>query len=222
MSSLVADLIANTRKMLYPNSAAAINNDQVVAAASALFRRRGYSATTEDESCDATGVSPPVLKEKFGARHGLLIRTLQVYAAGQLAALESGLAASESPWKWVTSAVVFDDGRLPLDISGCYLAATTSSLSEWDFEVRELSRTSYAKIAEVFARALLEARDRDELRADVDIEDAALVLLTAMQGIEFLRRASLDRVHTHATASIITALTIAYAKQDSDTITQTL
>lgn len=222
MSLLVASPIANIRKMLCPNSVAAIDKDQVIAAASAQFRRRGYGATTEAELCDATGVTPSVLKEKFGGRQGLLIRTLQVYVAGQLAALESGLAASESPWKWVTSAVVFDDGRLPLDISGCYLAAAAASLSDRDFAVRELSRTTYAKIAEVFARALLEARNRGELRADVDIEDAALVFLVAMQGIEFLRRACLDRAHTHATTSIITALTSAYANQDSDSITETI
>ena len=215
MSPRVADLTASTRKILNPGSAAEIDYDQVIAAAADQFRRRGYRTTTEAALCEATGLTPSVLAVTFGGRRGLLIRTLEVYCAGQLAALETELAASESPWKWITAVVVFEDGRLPLDISGCYLSVAASSLSDLDSEVRSLSRRTFAQITRLFARALVEARDRGELRTDVDIEEAALVMLTTMQGIEFLRRASLDRALSHATTSVIAALTSAYANQDS-------
>ena len=216
VSPLVSDLMAGTRKMFTLDSPAGIDQDQVVATALAYFRRRGYGATTEFELCDALGVTPAVLAKNFGGRHGILIRTLEIYAAGQMAALESELAESESPWKWITAVVVFEDGRLPLDISGCYLSVIASSLSGVDSEVRALSRATYAKITEVFARALTEARDLGELRPGVDIEEAALVMLTTMQGIEFLRRASLDRAFSHANTAVIAALTTAYANQKRD------
>ncbi|MET4705273.1 TetR family transcriptional regulator [Frigoribacterium sp. UYMn621] len=214
MSPSVPDLIASTRKIFKPGSAAEVDHDRVCEAAAEQFRRRGYRATTEAALCEATGLSPSVLAATFGGRRGLLIRTLEVYCAGQLAALETELAACESPWKWITSVVVFEDGRLLLDTSGCYLSVAASSLGDLDPEVRALSRRTFAQITRLFARALAEARDRGELRPQVDIEEAALVMLTTMQGIEFLRRASLDRAFSHATTSVIAALTSAYANQD--------
>lgn len=52
-----------------------------VAAAAAVFRQRGYTATSVDHLVDATGVHRGSLYGVFGSKHGLFLRVLDQAAA---------------------------------------------------------------------------------------------------------------------------------------------
>lgn len=59
-----------------------------VAAAAAVFRQRGYAATSVDHLVEATGVHRGSLYGVFGSKYGLFGRVLDSAAAGEMAAAE--------------------------------------------------------------------------------------------------------------------------------------
>ncbi|MGC4029812.1 MAG: helix-turn-helix domain-containing protein [Steroidobacteraceae bacterium] len=52
-----------------------------VAAAAAVFRRRGYAATSIDHLVEATGMHRGSLYGVFGSKHGLFLRVLDAAAS---------------------------------------------------------------------------------------------------------------------------------------------
>jgi TetR/AcrR family transcriptional regulator, transcriptional repressor for nem operon len=95
---------------------------------------------------------------------------------------------------------------------GCFLALSTSALSQRDPQVHKAARDTYEFILDLFTSALQEARELGEIRADVNVDDAALAMLTAMQGIEFLRKSGIDdEAGDRAKRSTVATLTAAFA-----------
>jgi hypothetical protein len=104
---------------------------------------------------------------------GAFIRTLEDYCSSQTAGLAESRGAGESPWRWALSAVAFEDGgRLDLKPVGCFLALSTSALSQRDPQVHKAARDTYEFILDLFTSALQEARELGEIRADVNVDEA--------------------------------------------------
>lgn len=184
----------------------------VVTTARQQFWHNGYEATSMTELCEATGVASQSLYGAFGSKHDLFVRTLDDYCTRQIAGLKVSQEAATAPWDWLMAAVTFEDGgRLGLTRDGCYLSDSAAALARLDDDVRDASRRTFGQILRVFATALTRAKAQGGLRADVDVDQAALALLTAMQGIEFLRKSGLDDEHFEkAKTSTVTALTRAF------------
>lgn len=188
----------------------------MVLAARGQFWGHGYHATTMADLCAATGLASQSLYGAFGSKHGLFVRTLEEYCDDQVLGLRAGLASAASPWAWLLAAVGFDDGgRTELTADGCYLSGSTSALARLDADVDAASQRTYASILDLFGEAAEAAQARGEIRSDTASEQVALSLLTAMQGIEFLRRTSLDEAtFARAKASVVKSLELAYAATD--------
>ncbi|GHS88500.1 TetR family transcriptional regulator [Actinomycetota bacterium] len=187
---------------------------EVLIAAREQFWHQGYEATSMSDLCAATGVASQSLYGAFGSKHDLFVRTLDEYCAGQVSGLEAGWrGTTTSPWTWLMAAVTFEDGgRLDLTVDGCYLACSTSARARLDDDVRDASRRTYDRILDVFTAAVADGQAQDEVRTDVAAGLVARTLLTAMQGLEFVRKSGLDdAAFTDAKAGMVDALTRAYA-----------
>jgi TetR/AcrR family transcriptional regulator, transcriptional repressor for nem operon len=190
---------------------------EVLLAARQQFWHQGYEATSMADLVKATGIASQSLYGAFGSKHDLFVRTLTDYCTSQVAGLAASEAANEraatSAWAWLMAAVTFDDGgRLGLGEDGCYLSGSAVALARLDADVQDAARTTYDGILEIFRLALARARDIGELQAGVDVDQAAYALLTAMQGIEFLRKASLaEDEFDQAKSAAVATLTRAYA-----------
>ncbi|MEV4555445.1 hypothetical protein AB0K51_00445 [Kitasatospora sp. NPDC049285] len=104
-----------------------------------------------------------------------------------------------------------DSARLGLTEDGCYLSGSAAALARQDDDVSETARRTYECIIAVFTTALQRARVAGEIRSDTDIEKAALSLLAAMQGIEFLRKSGMeDARFQEAKAGIVDTVSRAY------------
>lgn len=184
----------------------------VLLAARAQFWHRGYAGTSMSDLCDATGVASQSLYGAFGSKHDLFVRTLDDYCAEQLAGLDAGRRAAESPWRWLLAAVTFEDGgRIGLTSDGCYLSGSTTALSRLDPDVHAASQRTYERILAMFAEMVAQAQRSSEVRDDVDARQIAYALLAAMQGLEFVRKSGVGEAFDAAKASVVDALERAYA-----------
>ncbi len=182
-------------------------------AARQQFWHQGYEATSMADLVKATGVASQSLYGAFGSKHDLFVRTLDDYCTSQVAGLAASEHAAASPWAWLMAAVTFDDGgRLGLGEDGCYLSGSAVARARLDEDVQGASERTYDQMLRTFMTALRRARAGGELRADADLDDVALALLTAMQGIEFLRKSGIgEQRFSQAKAAAVATLTRAYA-----------
>ncbi len=191
----------------------AFDEKAAIAAARRQFWRHGYDGTSMAALCEATGMGSQSIYGAFGSKHGLFLRTLEDYCSSQVEGLTASEDDATSGWDWLMAAVTFDDGgRLGLGEDGCYLSGSAVARARLDEDVQNASKQTYARILGCFDAALRRARAAGELREDVDLDGAALALLTAMQGIEFLRKSGIDgRQFAKAKAPAVDTLTRAYA-----------
>ncbi|MDO8209613.1 TetR/AcrR family transcriptional regulator [Conexibacter sp. CPCC 206217] len=185
----------------------------VVVTARELFWQRGFDGASMSDLCEATGVASQSLYRVFGSKHGLFVRTLEDYCDRQLAGLARAQGADRPPWEWLMAAVTFEDGgRVDLGPDGCFLSSSSTARSRIDADVRAAAQRTYERIRELFAVMLERARAAGDVRADIDVDDAAMALLTAMQGIEFLRKSGIQEERfEQAKRSTVAMLTAAYA-----------
>ncbi len=191
----------------------AFDEKAAIGAARQQFWRHGYDGTSMAALCEATGMGSQSIYGAFGSKHGLFLRTLEDYCSSQVEGLTASEDTATSGWAWLMAAVTFDDGgRLGLGEDGCYLSGSTVARARLDEDVQKASKRTYGRILRTFKTALRRAHEDGELREDVDLDDAALALLTAMQGIEFLRKSGIDRRQfAKAKAAAVDTLTRAYA-----------
>lgn len=169
------------------------DEDTVIEAARNQFWHHGYEGTSMAQLCEATGVGSQSLYGAFGSKRDLFVRTLGDYCGNQLTGLTQSEEAASDSWAWLMAAVTFeDDGRIGLTRDGCYLSDSAAALSRLDDKVHDASRRTFTEILGVFATALTRAKSQGVVRPDVNVEEAALSLLVAMQGVEFLRKSGLD------------------------------
>jgi AcrR family transcriptional regulator len=189
------------------------HEDEVVTAARERFRATGYDGTSMSDLVDATGVASQSLYGAFGSKHGLFVRALDSYCASQGTGLAAVAETTETPWQTALAAVTFDEGGRPeLTAEGCFLSSSTAALSRRDDAVREAWGRAYADLHEFFVSLLRRARILGEVRPEVIVEDAAVAMIVAMQGIEFLRKSGAgEDVFASAKRSTTAALTAAYA-----------
>ncbi|NMO55347.1 TetR/AcrR family transcriptional regulator [Actinoplanes sp. TBRC 11911] len=188
------------------------DEDEVVAAARERFWATGYDGTSMSDLVEATGVASQSLYGAFGSKHGLFMRTLHAYCTGQIAGLTAAAEKMQSPWQTALAAVTFDEGGRPeLTPEGCFLSSSAVTMSRRDHAVRELWEQTYDDVLRVFVHLLRRARDLGEIRPDVNIDDAAVAMIVAMQGIEFLRKSGAsDEIYATAKRATTATLTAAY------------
>lgn len=64
------------------------DESSAVAAAAAVFRQRGYAATSVDHLVEATGVHRASLYGTFGSKHGLFVRVLDSVETNSMSSAE--------------------------------------------------------------------------------------------------------------------------------------
>jgi TetR/AcrR family transcriptional repressor of nem operon len=186
----------------------------VLEAARDVFWRQGYDGASLAGLRQATGVGSQSLYGAFGTKHDLFMRTLDDYCDRRLDGLSTSREQATSAWQWLLAVVTLEDDQgIATNVDGCFLAGSTSNLARLDPGVRDLATRTYERIADCFCEAVEAARRSGELRADVDPRPAAVALLTAMQGLEFMRRTNSEELFDAARRSVRDGLCRAYAVQ---------
>ena len=144
---------------------------------------------------DGVGVLPGSLHAAFGSKHDLFVPALRSYAALSAesvdALLEDGLVLPQLRHLLVDVlvAAVTVPGR------GCMLGNTAAEMVPDDEEAGDVVRTAFRELEGIVARALEQAKDSGEIRADVDCDAQATLLVALMQGLHVLARVEEDPMH---------------------------
>jgi AcrR family transcriptional regulator len=154
----------------------ATRRDELVAVATRLFAERGYHGTSMADLADAMGVQKGSLYSLTESKHELLVSVTRDGAAAFHRALD-GVPESEPPLERIRLAL-----RAHLEVVAAQVDAATVFTREWRF-LEEPERTSFRaerrRYEERWRDLCREAAERGALRADLDVEAAVLLVLSA-------------------------------------------
>lgn len=156
-----------------------------------LFWRNGYARTSTQQLVAELGIARASLYGTFGSKRGLYLAALDRYLAGAggqapehvAQRAESGLAAVRA---LLEAATALPEQGLP---PGCFSVNATVEHGDGDSEVSPRLDHNRDRMESVFKDALARARAEETLRADVDLDMAAVLLSTVLNGLQVLSRA---------------------------------
>lgn len=145
------------------------------------FWSHGYEGTSISDLEEATGLGRQSLYNTFGGKRELFARAVEHYRVqaeeGRVRISESGLAGVRALFDTSLEFLLGEgDGR------GCFLGRVRLDPSGVEVAGASCDRNE-GSIAGFLRRRLLEARDRGELRPEVDVDVAAGLLLTLSRGV---------------------------------------
>ena len=141
-----------------------------------LFAQKGYHGTSIGDIAEALGVQKGTLYSHIDSKEELLDETLSEGAAAFHAALDE-IPDDAAPVEKVRLAL-----RGHLRVVGEQLDVATVFVQEWRYlegERREAFVAERRRYEERIRELLREGRDLGELRSDLDVGSAALLLLSA-------------------------------------------
>ncbi|MEV5560390.1 TetR/AcrR family transcriptional regulator [Nonomuraea wenchangensis] len=167
----------------------------VVTSATELFWRRGYHATSVRDLGDELKLTPSSLYRTFTDKHTLFLRALDHYRATESAQALQRLDAADRPVRQVLREWMLWLVTCPADGTsgrGCFVVNTATELGTTDETVRQRTEAAFEVTRQALRSVLAEGRDRGELSAGLDIDDAVELLFTTVLGLRVRERAGHD------------------------------
>jgi len=154
----------------------ATRRDELVAAATRLFAERGYHGTSMADLAEAMGVQKGSLYSLTDSKQELLVAVTREGAAAFHAALDA-VPEGEPPLERIHLAL-----RSHLAVVAAQVDAATVFTREWRFleePERAVFRAERRRYEERWHDLFREAAERGALKADLDVETAVLLVLSA-------------------------------------------
>lgn len=184
--------------------------DAALQSALELFWRRGYEATSMADLVEELGIGRASLYATFGNKHDLYLKALERYAESQNPRLLTELSQPGPALPAVRSVVrrfgdeaASETGRL----NGCFITNTAAELGPHDEAATRRVERSWEHLETLLHSALVRAQAQGELPEDRDPLALARMLLTLMQGLRVVGKASKDPARVRdATEQALTLL----------------
>jgi TetR/AcrR family transcriptional repressor of nem operon len=156
---------------------------RIVECAASLVRERGVAGTSLDAVMAATNTSRSQLYHYFANKDALISEVIKTQLGRVIAAQEPCLrevSSWEGLQRWCERVVTMT--RATQGVGGCPLGSLVGELADRSDSARgELAR-SFAEWQSYLSRGLAAMRDNGELAADVDVDELALTMMSALQG----------------------------------------
>lgn len=170
------------------------DEDQAVDRALELFWRRGYEGTSVRDLMDSTGLGQGSLYGTFGDKHGLFLRTLDRYAELTTCQVVERLEADGPVRPAIRSMLrdMADDALCDPERKGCLFVNAAAELLPHDAEVGERIEVAFARIEDALCAAVRRGQVSGEIAEGRDARTVARFLLTAVQGLRVVGKATPD------------------------------
>jgi TetR/AcrR family transcriptional repressor of nem operon len=157
--------------------------------------RNGYARTSTENLVTELGIARASLYDTFGSKRDLYLAALDRYLAEaggrapERVAVEadSGLAAVRT---LLEAAAALPEQGLP---PGCFSVNATVEHGDSDSDVSSRLERNRECMESVFRGALARARAEGTLDADIELDDAAVLLSTVLTGLQVLSRAGVSQ-----------------------------
>jgi TetR/AcrR family transcriptional repressor of nem operon len=155
-----------------------------------LFSSKGYADTSMEDIVRATGVSRYGLYGAFGNKQELFEQALERYAEGmgkqsflRLLEPDASLEHIRTIFRERVEDVCSAEGH-----KGCLFIHTAMGLCPHDEDLRGVLQNFMKRISKAFSVGLESAKERGEIRPDVDVRAAGELLTSTMFGLAVLGR----------------------------------
>lgn len=160
-----------------------------------LFASRGYSDTSMEDIVRRTGVSRYGLYSTFGNKRELFEKALERFADDMgrqsfLKLLEPDASLADIRRIFEERIAAMCDGTEP---HGCLLSQTAMEVAPHDEEIRSVLLRFLKRMSKTFAIGLEHAREKGEVREDLDLGDGGEFLTGAMFSLTVMGRAGFSR-----------------------------
>lgn len=162
--------------------------DEVVGIARDVFWKHGYCNTSLSTLESELSIGRKSLYDTFGDKRALFLRIIEGYARAPYPIMrpDAGWAEIEAMFR---RSPFFQDGR-----RGCLLANTTLEFgTEGDPDVSAIVARHFARLERGFAAAVDKAVADGDVRADIQIPDAARYLTLSLQGVAVMAKTGATR-----------------------------
>lgn len=169
--------------------------DAALQSALELFWRRGYEATSMADLVEALGIGRASIYATFGNKHELYLKALERYAETQNPRLLAELSQPGPALPAVRTVVRRFGGEASSDdarLNGCFITNTAAELGPHDDTAARCVERNWEHMETLLHSALVRAQAQGELPEDRDPLALARMLLTLMQGLRVIGKASKD------------------------------
>jgi TetR/AcrR family transcriptional repressor of nem operon len=157
--------------------------EHIVEAAATLIGQRGVAGTSTDDVRKAAGVSGSQLYHYFDSKQALVRAVITHQSESEANVGHPMLAPLDSFDRlqaWADAAA--DNVEHGSDHGACTLAMLAGSTSPGDEQTRDELCSAFLRQQGLLQAGLRSMRDKGDLRADADLDELSMVLLTALQG----------------------------------------
>ena len=165
--------------------------EEALAKALELFWRNGYAETTMRDVVAYTGVAHAGLYSAFGSKHELFKKALiqhrnttMAWLLRDLESPEAGRAEVEQFFETLLAIIKSGDFE-----NGCFMLNTALAFGGETGEIMDNVHAHLEQMVHAFQGALARARERGEVRADLDPEATAEFLVSVFNGTAAFARA---------------------------------
>jgi len=176
-----------------------------------LFASKGYSETSMEDIVQSTGVSRYGLYSAFGNKRELFELALDRYA--ERMGKKSYLRLLEPDASIRHIRAIFAERIQDLfcgdEMTGCLFVHTSMELAPQDDEIRDVLKKFMLRMSKAFAVGLESAKERGEVREDLDIRAASNLLTSTMFGLAVLGRSGFDETSLNGIVdSVLGSMTV--------------
>ncbi len=155
-----------------------------------VFWQKGYDETSIDDLVEATGVSRYGLYGEFGNKRGLFLASLDHY---QETAVREYFGIVEQPGAGLREIRTYcnklvDVYSQPVGKLGCLVCNTATDVAPHDKGVEKKVKAAIVRMTSGFGTALMNSKERGELRSDLDVHQAADFLTGTLLGASVMAR----------------------------------
>ena len=159
-----------------------------------LFASKGYSETSMEDIVKATGVSRYGLYGTFGNKRELFELALERFADSM--GKQSFLRLLEPDASLQHIRRIFQERVKDMccikENKGCLFIHTAMELAPKDEDLRDVLQKFMKRMSKAFSVGLESAKERGEVRADVDVRAAGELLTSSMFGLAVLGRTGFE------------------------------
>src|SRR5262245_31406918 len=144
------------------------DEDEALWKAVLIFWQRGYTNTSLNDLVDGMGLQRSSLYRTFGDKESLFRRAVERYTEEQQRRMPKGVGPKGAIAAWMKNAL--EDARRPDRPSGCLLISSAVEMPTLPPSIRPLVNDHMGRLRRFFTEASRAARERGEVRRDLDVE----------------------------------------------------
>jgi TetR/AcrR family transcriptional repressor of nem operon len=179
----------------------------ILASAAPIFNRRGFAGTSIADILEATSLEKGGLYNHFESKEQLALASFD-FAYGEVEAYFAKALAPVAPGLQRVRAYVDAFERYmerPVIEGGCPVVNACIEADDALPFLRDRVSAAFGAMRRTVQRNLTHARERDEVKAEIDIESATDFIVAALEGAIVLSRGMRSRTHARRVCASVRA-----------------